>query len=485
MKTIEMYSSERRSIMVRWVHFQKVLFLTLLVIQCLSTAWGVTYYVAMNGDDLQPGTEVQPWRTLTKANSIAKSGDMIIVGEGTWTESPTTARHGTVDSPIVWRGSGDNSVINGFSVRHDYIHLRDFQVKGTFTIGGQNADVNGGKESGLVANHIIVENCLFTRTNASKISVGGNPPFYTGPVGTIIRNNRFIENAANAPAVGFGACDGLIENNYFTSTLGGDAIFLFGRRNIYRGNRFENWSRPANSTQHTDLFQSFSNNGEISEDHIIENNFAINCQGTQLGNVDNVGDPARVKNWTIRNNVFIRVSNPLNLYAPGFKIHNNSFVQSPFKAGSCIILCAAPRGNANGASIINNIFYKGGYIESSKTQGFYAFNQSSGYKLEDLFIDNNLVVGSGVGTVKDASWTWFSANKNGFNGVDPLFVNSVNPTKPEDLRLQATSPVIGKGRDLSEFFTTDFSGRQRGAKWDIGAFQSGQGLSAPTGFRTQ
>ena len=76
-----MYSSERRRIMVRWEHFRKVLLLSIFAIHSFSTAWGVTYYVAMNGDDLQPGTEVQPWRTLTKANSIAKSGDIIIVGE--------------------------------------------------------------------------------------------------------------------------------------------------------------------------------------------------------------------------------------------------------------------------------------------------------------------------------------------------------------------------------------------------------------------
>jgi hypothetical protein len=51
------------------------------------------------------------------------------------------------------------------------------------------------------------------------------------------------------------------------------------------------------------------------------------------------------------------------------------------------------------------------------------------------------------------------------------------------VRLRQGSPAIGAGKNLSEFFTTDFFGRQRLNRWDIGAHQSGGALSAPTGYR--
>jgi hypothetical protein len=471
--------------MVRGVRLWIAFFFTVWLVCSSPSAWAATYHVSMTGDDTLPGTELQPWRTLAKANAAAQPGDIITVGAGTWSETPTTARHGTAEKPIVWRGNGDTSIISSFVIRHDYIQLRNFQVTGTVTLGGQNSNVNGGKQTGLVANYILVENCLFTRTDASKISVGGNPPFYTGPVGTIIRKNRFINNAAKAPALGFGASEGLIEDNYFTSNLGGDAITVFGQRNIFRGNTFDKWSRPEGSTQHTDLFQSFTNNGEISKDHVIEGNFAYNCLGTQLGNITDLGQNSGISNWSWRNNIFIGVSNPLNLYCPDFLFANNTFFRSPRYAGSCVVIKASiDRGIAHNTRFFNNLFYKSGSSPDRTSQGWYSFDQGD-LKLTGFEADNNLVIGEGAGTIKSSAWTWFATNKNSFNGIEPLFVNAASPTKPEDLRLQPNSPVIGKGRNLSEFFTTDFSGRKRGTTWDIGAFQSGKGLGAPTGFRTQ
>ena len=461
--------------------------LSALIVLGASFAWAANYHVAMTGDDTHPGTEAQPWRTLGKANSAAQSGDVINIGPGTWPERPTIPRAGTASSPITWRGTGDTTIVGGFNIRHDHIHIRNFRVDylnsgaaGVIAIG----EGNDNKTTGLSGNYVIVDNVTFTRQGSTALNVAGNFPHYTGPIGSICRNSRFYD-CSTGSAVGISASQFVLENSTFTSNKGGDAIMLFGRNNTVRGCQFLNWSRPAGSTQHTDLFQSFSTNGQISEGHIIEGNFAYNCNETQLGNVDHVGEHARIKDWTFRNNIFVRVSNPFNLFAPGFKFHNNSFFRSPYGAGSCVILFAAAKGVASNTSIINNLFYKGGYDEASNTQGFYAFNISSGYSLAGLSIDNNLVIGSGAGTIKDATWTWYNANKNGFNGIDPRFVNAVNPTKPEDLRLLANSPAIGKGRNLSELFTTDFSGRLRGTKWDIGAFQSGKVLGAPGGFRTE
>ena len=146
------------SIMVRGVRLGIAFFFTVWLVCSSPSAWAVTYHVSMTGDDTLPGTELQPWRTLAKANAAAQPGDIITVGAGTWSETPTTARNGTAEKPIVWRGNGDTSIISSFVIRHDYIQLRSFQVTGTVTLGGQNSNVNGGKQTGLVANYILVEN---------------------------------------------------------------------------------------------------------------------------------------------------------------------------------------------------------------------------------------------------------------------------------------------------------------------------------------
>jgi hypothetical protein len=140
------------------------------------------------------------------------------------------------------------------------------------------------------------------------------------------------------------------------------------------------------------------------------------------------------------------------------------------------------RGVAHNCEFYNNIFYKGGSNPSSTSQGFWGFDLK-GQTLNGFKADNNLVLGEGVGVRKGVSWTWFEVNGNSLNGVDPLFFNPTNPTKPEDLHLRQGSPAIGSGKDLSHLFTGDFSGRRRMSRWDIGAHQIGSSLSAPSGYR--
>ena len=57
---------------------------------------------------------------------------------------------------------------------------------------------------------------------------------------------------------------------------------------------------------------------------------------------------------------------------------------------------------------------------------------------------------------------------NSINGIDPMFTDAANC----DFTLQAGSPLIGAGMDLSAYFTTDFTGATR-TTWDIGAYAYG------------
>jgi hypothetical protein len=60
-----------------------------------GTGGGATYYVALNGDDNNPGTEAQPWRTIQKAAQTLVSGDTVYIRSGTYQERVTPRNSGS------------------------------------------------------------------------------------------------------------------------------------------------------------------------------------------------------------------------------------------------------------------------------------------------------------------------------------------------------------------------------------------------------
>ena len=61
-------------------------------------------YVSVNGNDANSGTKSSPFRTIQKAANVAKPGDKIWIGGGTYKEFVTINVSGTAGSPIVFRG---------------------------------------------------------------------------------------------------------------------------------------------------------------------------------------------------------------------------------------------------------------------------------------------------------------------------------------------------------------------------------------------
>ncbi len=64
-----------------------ILIAVTLIFACLTShAFATTYYVPASGNDSNPGTSSNPWRTIQKAANTIVAGDEVIVNAGTYSE---------------------------------------------------------------------------------------------------------------------------------------------------------------------------------------------------------------------------------------------------------------------------------------------------------------------------------------------------------------------------------------------------------------
>lgn len=445
--------------------------LVLVVGYSVAAAYAATFHVAKTGNDANSGTESKPFLTVQKGIDVAQAGDVVLVDQGYYDQSVVSKRNGVATNPVTVRGR-DGAILRWISLSHAWIVVEKFEVR-------------RGASFKLSSSNCVIQDCIFdpvTTTSVMNINMEagdkGNRPH-----SHIIRRNRLLNAKGKSVAISLHGKNHLVEDNYYSSPNGADANWIFSNDCIIRGNTFQNWSNPGIAELHSDLFQAFGNNNDVAGNLVIEGNVAIDCKNCQLGNVTDDKFNNKIANWTWRNNIWIRVSGPLNLYSPGHKFFNNTWVQSPITHSSGVVIrTSTDRGNGHDAKFFNNIFYKCGQTPTNTNHGFWGFVAAAGVPITGFEADHNLVIGSEAGTIKSSGWTAFGSNAHGLNGVDPLLVEPTSPTSAEHVRLRRGSPAIGAGKNLSEFFTTDFSGRQRLNRWDIGAHQSSGALSAPTGY---
>ncbi|MFZ4574071.1 MAG: FG-GAP-like repeat-containing protein, partial [Phycisphaerales bacterium] len=80
--------------------FLKILMVAVLVLAG-ADAGAAVYYVKTTGLDTNNGlASTTPFKTLTKALTVAQAGDTIYLGGGTYTDQPVTVRGGTASAPI-------------------------------------------------------------------------------------------------------------------------------------------------------------------------------------------------------------------------------------------------------------------------------------------------------------------------------------------------------------------------------------------------
>jgi len=122
------------------------IFLIVFIIYAAS-ALAVNYYIDPNGNDNNPGTQAQPWKTISKVNSVTfQPGDNILFKKGgNWHGQITVKGSGTEGNPITFSSYGSGAkpfidcaqVITGWSVYNGNIYQADvsFNVQQVFLDG--------------------------------------------------------------------------------------------------------------------------------------------------------------------------------------------------------------------------------------------------------------------------------------------------------------------------------------------------------------
>ena len=82
-----------------------------LLIFLSFSGFAADYYVAKTGNDANPGTQNLPFLTISKAASVARAGDRVIIYAGTYYETVRPANSGTAGNPIRFTAAAGNKVI--------------------------------------------------------------------------------------------------------------------------------------------------------------------------------------------------------------------------------------------------------------------------------------------------------------------------------------------------------------------------------------
>jgi Protein of unknown function (DUF1565) len=124
------------------------------------------YYVATNGSDSNPGTNInQPFKTLTKAVSVATAGNLIYLRGGTYSNSArvqlTAAHNGTAANPIRLRAYPGEKPILDFSAETFSSSNRGIELLANWwNIYG--LEIFGAGDNGIyiTGNSNVVERCV-------------------------------------------------------------------------------------------------------------------------------------------------------------------------------------------------------------------------------------------------------------------------------------------------------------------------------------
>jgi hypothetical protein len=454
----------------------------LVSVGMLSHSNAGTYFVSLQGNNTNPGTQSQPLLTVQTALNLAQPGDTVVVGPGNYNETLRSVRSGNPTAPITVDGKGTATVRSIFVSNSHHV----FQ---NINIAGETNQFSRLFWLRRNAHFTVLSNSFLNGLKSHDVTgVAWETPS-TRPFGSDaasnckILNNR-ITGLIAATAISVAGDNNLIQGNYVHDLGQADFLRLWGRTNIVRGNTFTNIYSVPGAGNHPDFVQTFGTVAFGSWGHVIENNKVIQIQGGQLSQLEGNVVP-EIGNWTFRNNLFAFIDLGASCSIPYIRYLNNVFYRCNNVNGSHPIGFGARAyttvgyhdrigtNYAHGAKVFNNVFLACG--DDRTTRGWYGFSD----QLNDVEADHNYVAKANYVPVRpnlkpnaapgDLNYDGMQFfEHHGINGGDAGFVDVTGL----DFRLLSSSPLVDAGTivlGVTNAMTT--APWPQGTRPDIGAFE--------------
>lgn len=403
-----------------------------------------TYYVAPDGDDLNPGSASLPWRTLQKAGDTATADTDVIVRAGTYSGFRARAS-GRADAPIRFRAQS-GVVVN---------------APGAANSNGDNI---------WLRNVSYVEIDGFEVRDATRAGIAVQAEPDANSAGVVIRNCFCTNNGRWGIFTAF-AGDLLIEDNETSFSQDEHGIYVSNSadRIVVRNNQTHDNSSSgiqlnADPAQRGDDPNDPQQDGIIEdaliELNIIHDNGAGGAAGINL---------ASVRSSLVRNNLLY------DNHATGiagwdddegsneFGTRDNRFIgNTVVQADDGRFALSLINGSTNNV-VQNNILLHRGDRGSLEVDAASRQGLSSDYNIVvDVFSDTEDFVDL-------AAWRALGFDANSIIATaTALFVDE----SADDYSLSATSPAVDRGTARADL-PTDITGRARpqGTGFDIGAYE--------------
>lgn len=420
------------------------------------------FYVSKQGSDSNPGTFTLPWKTIRKAASSVKAGDIVYIRGGTYPEYVSINRSGTASQPIrFWAYPGENPIIDGEN------NLPNPANDGLLTLDGDWIEVHGLEVErstylGIASygKHNTLSNVFAHHNWRDGVYLGGD--YGTVQDSRIWRNSMHSENGIELGSSGIAAS---------RDDSDGTTEYALIRRNVV----YENWGLGINvhHSSHVTIegnttYDNYQANIYIHDtiNVLCQRNFIYQTpDNVYMGNSGSeVGilmgeeySPPIAQNIQVINN--IAYGNHRNLfwytgeYGGGMNnvlFANNSFVNgsgSSSNGNSNVILDQAVNVNVR---FVNNIVYQAGNtlpVIDTVTQSGVTYSHN-------FWSKTPIQPARGTGDVTG----------------DPLFAQIGQPYAVNWFLLKPASPAINAGLSLPEVLD-DYLANSRSGSPDMGALE--------------
>jgi len=406
---------------------------------------GVSYYVALDGDDTHDGSEAYPWRTLQHAVEQLVPGDTVLVKSGVYAGA-RLENSGTATAPLKLKAApGATVTLNGPGPQN--MHQSALEI--------ENWDTP-------VA-YWIIESLEVTGAPGWGIDIRGSEEQHAHHI--IVRGNHVHDNGVSSECTGIFAAfvdDLLIENNETHHN---------GEHGIYVNNSSDRFTirnnlshHNANCGIHLNGDVEMGGDGVMMDGQVMGNTIYENgVGGGSAINMDGVSQTLVANNVIYANHatgIALFQENGAVCSSDNRIVHNTVLVADDGR-WALLIADASCTGNV----LLNNIF-----LTDHDYRG--SINVPSG--LVNLVSDYNIVVDrfttdDGDSILTLAQWQLLGYDGHSFMASpSALFVDLA----AGDFHLRGDSPAVNAG-SITAGIAVDINGAPRpaGAGYDIGAFE--------------